>query len=325
MNVKRYLVDPLFLVIISIAVFSGSLQIYFVSENISHIETAFNDFWSLVYTNNYFRPLYVLSLYIDRVIWGANSFGYHLSNLLLHTGNVLLVYYLAFQIFQYRFIALAAGFLFLLHPIHSMSMFWISGRTDMLCALFILSAFILFARYYHTGNRKYYLFSLLAFLLALFSKEMAFSLPLLVIGYVLIFDESPLRARLRKTFRISAGYILILLSIILFRLVFLPDAVISSKDHANLLPLQLLKNVSVYLGLLIIPGGHIEIADFLKANPVIFFLLSAAGIAALAVLLVWVRKSKPLLFLIIFILVTLGIYTYLPRDFALPLLTCYSA
>lgn len=305
MNAKKYLLDPLFLIVISIAVFSGSLQIYFVSENISHIETAFNDFWSLVYTNNYFRPLYVLSLFIDRVIWEANPFGYHLTNLLLHTGNVLLVYYLSLQIFQNRFIALAAGFLFLLHPIHSMSIFWISGRTDMLCALFFSSAFILFIRYYHSGNRRYYLFSLGAFLLALLSKEMAFSLPLLVIGYVFIFDASPFKARLRKTFRISSGYIFILLAIIIFRLVFLPDAVISSKDHANLLPLQLLKNVSVYLGLLIIPGGHIEIADFLKANPIIFFLLSVAGIAALTVLLVWVRKSKPLLFLIIFVLVTL--------------------
>lgn len=305
MNAKKYLIDPLFLVVISIAVFSGSLQIYFVSENISHIETAFNDFWSLVYTNNYFRPVYVLSLYFDHVIWGANHFGYHLTNLLLHTANVLLVYYLSLQIFQNRFFALAAGFLFLLHPIHSMSIFWISGRTDMLCALFFLSAFILFVRYYHTGNQKYYLFSLLAFLMALLSKEMAFSLPLLVMGYVLVFDASQLKARLRESFRLGSGYILILLLIILFRFVFIPDAVISSKDHLNVLPLQLFKNVSIYLGLLIIPGGHIEIASFLKANPVIFFLLSVAGIVMLAVLIVWARKSKTLLFLIIFVLLTL--------------------
>lgn len=305
MKTKTYLLDSIFLLTISFVVFYGSLNIYFLSENISHIETAYHDFRSLVFTNNYFRPLYVISLFVDRAIWGSHYFGYHLTNLLFHTGNVLLVYYLSRQIFHNRFIALASAFLFLLHPIHSMSIFWISGRTDMVCSLFFLSALILFIHYYNTRAPKYYLLSQFAFLLAILSKEMAFSLPLLVMGYVLIFDESQFKVRLRESFRLGFGYILILLLIILFRFVFIPDAVLSSRDHISIAPLQLLKNFSIYLGLLAIPGGHIEISNFLKANPVIFFLLSGAALAALIVFTVWMRKSKPLLFLIVFILVTL--------------------
>jgi hypothetical protein len=85
----------------------------------------------------------------------------------------------------------------------------------------------------------------------------------------------------------------------------MPDAVLSSKDHIAIIPLQLLKNFSIYLGLLVIPGGYIEIADYLKANPVMFFLLSGISIVASAIFVVWIRKSKPLLFLILFILITL--------------------
>lgn len=175
----------------------------------------------------------------------------------------------------------------------------------MVCSLFFLSALIFFVNYHHNGNQKYYLLSLLAFLLAVLSKEMAFSFPFLVIGYVLIFDESPFKTRLRRSLQFSSGFILILLLTILFRFIFIPDAVLSSKDHIAIIPLQLLKNFSTYLGLLVIPGGYIEIADFLKANPVIFFLLSGVSIVALAAFVVRIRKSKPLLFLILFTLITL--------------------
>ncbi len=305
MKSKAILVDSLFLVFVSGLVFYGSLDIYFLSENIGHIKTASENFPELAFTNYYFRPLYALSLRLDHGIWGAEPAGYHLTNLLLHTLNTLLAYLLGRQILKNRFAALIGAFFFLLHPIHSLSIFWISGRTDMLCAAFYLSGLIAFIRYYQRKEPTFQALGAGLFALSMLAKEMALSLPLVIIAYVLVFDASPLKDRALKSLRMSAPYFLILLVFILVRIIFVSGEIISSRDHAALAPLQLVKNSAAYLGLLAIPGGHIEIARFLKSHPALFIILSLAGLVIFLFFLNRVRKSPPLLFCTLFILITL--------------------
>lgn len=305
MKFKTLLIDSLFLVFVSGLVFYGSLDIYFLSENIGHIKTAVENFRELAFTNYYFRPLYALSLRLDYGIWGVEPAGYHLSNLLLHTLNTLLAYLLGRQVLKNRFAALIGAFFFLLHPIHSLSIFWLSGRTDMLCALFYLSGLIAFIRYFQGKEPRFQTLGAGLFALAMLAKEMALSFPFIVIAYVLIFEASPLKERARKSLRMSAPYFLILLVFILVRIIFVSGALFSSKDHAALAPFQLLKNSAAYLGLLVIPGGHIEIARFLKSHPTLFVILAFAGLAIFLFLLKRIRHSPPLLFCTLFILITL--------------------
>lgn len=303
MKIRSHLLDPLFLIAISGAVFYGSLDIYFVSDNIAHIEKAYRNIFNLDFY--YFRPLAIFSLFWDKIIWGADYSGYHFTNLLIHTLNTLVMYFLAGRFLQSRFFALSAAFLFLLHPIHSVPIFWISGRTDMICFLFYGTALMFFMVYYQGGKGKYRVFAVISFLFALLSKEMAASLPMVLISYVLIFDRAQWKKRIGKSLRLSSPYILILCFYLLLRFLFVEEAVFSNKDHGAVSLIQLIKNTAAYLGLLIIPGGHIQIADFLKANPAVFFILSTLALAGFVLSLFWIRKSKHLLFFTVFMLISL--------------------
>ena len=77
-------------------------------------------------------PFSSLSLAIDYKIWGLDPFGYHLTNLLLHLINTLLVFWLVRRLAHRLIPALIAALLFGVHPIHVESVAWVSERKDVL-------------------------------------------------------------------------------------------------------------------------------------------------------------------------------------------------
>lgn len=104
------------------------LGVVFSSDFFGHQE---ND---LAY--GYYRPLVSLSYALDFAGWQRNAFGYHLTNLLLHTGATVLAGALLVLMGQSRTTALFAALFFAVHPIHTENTAWISGRTDILAFLF---------------------------------------------------------------------------------------------------------------------------------------------------------------------------------------------
>lgn len=128
-----------------------------------------------------FRPLSLLTLYIDYLIWDLNPFGFHLTSLLFHIGSACLVFLLLWYLIKDRFIGLTAGLLFAVYPIHLEAVAWISGRFDVTCTFFYLLSLLLFLYFRRSGNFIYQGFSLLAFLGALLCKEMALTLPLVIL------------------------------------------------------------------------------------------------------------------------------------------------
>jgi len=137
-----------------------------------------------------YRPVVTLSYFIDYSIWKSNSFGYHLTNLFLHLCNAILLYFFVALIIKNKNIALLASLLFALHPVNTEAADVISFREDLLTFLFFLSSFILYIKSVtHAGIKKIsvYAFSLLLFLLSLFSKEMGITLPVMLILYDYLF------------------------------------------------------------------------------------------------------------------------------------------
>jgi tetratricopeptide (TPR) repeat protein len=129
----------------------------------------------------FFRPLVSLSFAIDHALWGLRPFGFHLTNLLLHFGCTWLVYRIAVAEGLGALAALAGAALFAAHPVHVESVAWICGRTDVLCTLFALGSFLLYRRARTSGRRvAFRAGSVSLFLAALFAKEMAATLPLLI-------------------------------------------------------------------------------------------------------------------------------------------------
>jgi len=140
-------------------------------ENAATIFTSF-------YAGNY-QPLTILSYFLDYHLCKLNPFGYHLTNLILHLLNCLLVFWLIFIFSDSPQVSFITAILFAIHPLRVESIAWISERKDVLYAFFYLGAMISYC-YYLRQRRisKYYYLSLFLFLLSISSKAAAASLPL---------------------------------------------------------------------------------------------------------------------------------------------------
>jgi Tfp pilus assembly protein PilF len=160
-----------------------------------------------------YRPVVTTTYFIDYCLWGLKPFGYHLTNLLLHIVNALLLFYFVSLITKNHMIALLAGLLFALHPVNTEAVYVISFRKDLLAFLFFISSLIIYIRLDdYRGKKKpiAYCLSIILFCLALFSKEMAVTLPAVLMLYDYFFNKKrglqEILANLK--FRYS-GYILI--------------------------------------------------------------------------------------------------------------------
>lgn len=162
------------------------------------------------------HPLTWISYAIDYSLWGLNPVGYHLTNIVLHVLNTVLVTLLATRLLNMSrktnsgntvadkgvlTAAVLTGALFGLHPIHVESVAWVSERKDVLYAFFYLLSLLNYLRYANGKwstiaetplsrmSNRYYLLALLSFICSLLSKPMAVTLPLVLI----ILDRYPLK------------------------------------------------------------------------------------------------------------------------------------
>ena len=131
---------------------------------------------------NLYRPITIWSFALNYAAGGLSPVGYHLVKVLLHGLNTALVYLLARVLFRTQKIALVAGLLFALHPIHTEAVAWVSGRAELLAAFFLLSAWLLYLRSFATltVTRWSFILSLIGFAMAVLSKENALLLPVLL-------------------------------------------------------------------------------------------------------------------------------------------------
>ena len=83
----------------------------------------------------YYRPLVFLGFALERAAWGPAALGYHLTNLLLHVANTLLVAFIARRSGLSGGTALLAAAVFGLHPLQSEAVAYVSGRTDLLMTM----------------------------------------------------------------------------------------------------------------------------------------------------------------------------------------------
>lgn len=135
---------------------------------------------------NYYRPMMSLGYLICYQIFGRSALGFHLVNVALHVAVVGALFLLTARLFQSRGLAFWVSLLFALHPIHTESVAWISGVTDLELTVFYLLSFYWFvksARPAGKSDRRTQLAMLATFLLAALSKEQALTLPLLATIY----------------------------------------------------------------------------------------------------------------------------------------------
>ena len=123
------------------------------------------------------HPLTWLSHMLDCQLYGLNPGGHHVSNLLLHTANALLLFLVLQGMTGKTWpSALVAG-LFGLHPLHVEPVAWISGRKDLLCAFFWMLTLGCYLLYVRKPGISRYLLVFILFVLGLMAKQMIVTLP----------------------------------------------------------------------------------------------------------------------------------------------------
>jgi len=140
-------------------------------------------------TTNYFRPMMSFGYLLSYQIAGPVPFSFHLASVILHTLVVLIVFCVLRRLSGERIALIAAG-LFALHPIHTESVAWIAGVTDLELTLFYLLALLFYLRLEDPSSE----FGMRAamcgtFAIALLSKEQAITLPVLATAFEHFYRE----------------------------------------------------------------------------------------------------------------------------------------
>jgi hypothetical protein len=129
------------------------------------------------------RPIVNFSYAADHAIWGAGPFGFHLTSVLLHMLNVVLLWQLAWTLTGKSRVATAAAALFAVHPMMTEAVGYISGRSEVVCALWFLAAFLAGRRWLDRGGAAWLIAMLAFWIAALASKETAAMFPFVFAAY----------------------------------------------------------------------------------------------------------------------------------------------
>lgn len=280
-----------------------------------------------------YRPAVTFTYFIDYALYELKPWGYHLTNILLHAANGVLLYIFLTLFFNRgipsaRFSLLnnpplLITILFITHPILTEAVNAVSYREDLLAFLFYmatLTIYLLIRSHRKSPNdwqpatSLLYIFSCLLYSIALFSKEMALTLPFIIYCYELVYmDKSKRRSALTNYYNI--GYIVIALAYAYLRFYYFQNPMAGGFyipdiwERLITIPLLILS----YIKLLLFPVSlsaeymflHVESvlsALFIISCFVIFYLLSIAF-----------RINKEIVFGILFFIITsLPIYNIIP-------------
>jgi Tfp pilus assembly protein PilF len=151
-----------------------------------------------------FMPFTWLSYGLDYLLWGLDPFGYHLTNLLLHAAASVAVYGLVLQLLapgagafraaeptDRRLAAATAALAFGIHPLRAEPVAWVSARGSILGGLFLVLATLAYLRACAgtSARRDWYAGSVGLFTLALLSRSTSIMLPVVLV----VLDVYPLR------------------------------------------------------------------------------------------------------------------------------------
>lgn len=181
----------------------SSLNLFFFAEDANHVTHAYqvvtgayHCLWSNFYSSwmngsetAFYRPLPELSFVSDFLIFGTNSYGYHLTNFIWHQLATFLFFAATFALLnqhmpamQARLAAFLSAALFSVCPLHPEAIYWLVNRTDLICVSAMMASWYCFIKSQSDGTAmyRYSILSSVSLVLALMSKETAIATPALL-------------------------------------------------------------------------------------------------------------------------------------------------
>ncbi|MFA5857642.1 MAG: tetratricopeptide repeat protein [Elusimicrobiota bacterium] len=136
-----------------------------------------------------YRPLTYLSYMLQYKLFGPQPAGFHVTSLLLHLINVLLVLLLANLVFPDTLTAFFAAALFGLHPLASHTVAWAAGQDDLLYTMFYLLSILSYIKYKTIKMNRAFVYTNIFFVLSLLSKPLAITLPAVLLAIDFYYDK----------------------------------------------------------------------------------------------------------------------------------------
>ena len=267
---------------------------------LSSVKWAFTNFYGANW-----QPLTWLSAMLDYRIYGSNAAGHHLTNLLFHLANTILLL-LIFRRMTSRPGSTQAGSLwrsafvaalFALHPLHVESVAWAAERKDVLSTFFMLLAICAYVKYAERPSLRRYLLVASAFALGLMAKPMLVSLPILL----LLLDYWPLRRSLSLPKLVWEKSPLFMLSAASCVITFLAQrsggAVVQlQRFSVGLRAANSLVSYAAYIGKTFCPIRLAAYYPYPRAGiPAAIVILAVLVMAAISLLVIRMARSRPYL------------------------------
>ena len=159
----------------------------------------------------HYRPVQNISYIVDYFCWNTDPVGFHLTNILLHTICGILLFFLLRKLFGTLIVkldsndlaAFVVAMVWVVHPVHSAAVDYISGRADSLAFAFASAGWLAFLRARHITHRlarcSIYFLAAFSGFLSLCSREIACVWFVLFIAHLLFVDRAA-----TTRFRLSA-------------------------------------------------------------------------------------------------------------------------
>lgn len=188
------------------------------------------------------RPIFGLALWLEYKFFGSNANNYHVVNLVVHTLNCVMLFWLIYYVSRRRWLALTASLIYATLPLYSFAVFWVSDFSELAATLLYLSAVFLWFIYVQKKQKHFYILTLFCFLLALGTKETAITIPV-----SLFLLDSLMISRHVDVFGWIRRYILFVVITFLYLIQYSPASHLASKEFV------ILENLKRYLTLEFFP------------------------------------------------------------------------
>jgi len=240
---RKPVVHILIIVVLGVLIYSNTFNAPFAYDDIITITSPIiKDIRHFIDPQNIYGSRFIgqLSFALNYQLHGFKVTGYHIFNLLIHLLNALLVYWLIILTFRtptasaylqkdvlktsnpYRWIPLFTALLFVSHPVQTQAVTYIVQRFASLATLFYLFSLVMYIKARSSESAKkarYILFavSIISAVLAMRTKEIAFTLPVMVLLYEFMFFRGDIRKRILALLALLLTMLIIPLT--MFRLV----------------------------------------------------------------------------------------------------------
>lgn len=270
-------------------------NLFFLNDDFIHLGLTAKTQWL---QHNFMRPVCDASMYMDYHLYGFNSVGFHITNILLHAACTVLVFVLSKKIIkkylplQTVHVAILIASLFFVYAFHSEGLFWVIGRSGTLGTVMFLPAII----FYVDRNKSIFNFiaSCVFFIIGLFTYESIWIMPGICM-VLSIFDIKENRATWNKEIKF-----LLILTVIFAIYLFLKYSITHNLagyyEAGNFLAINIKQLLINYCKLIA--------RTFIHTGASIFFIAITALTTIAAIISIFKNRSSFFLMLIVIWLIS---------------------